>query len=102
MSGKIIKIDNTNILTLDGSPNEIKVLKGHCYLFLVKKLEDGKRGARHEIANFGEGESFPNINGNEEYDMILAGTNKTEVEFCQPEAEDFYTKKGYISLYRQN
>lgn len=93
MSGKIIKIDNTNILTLDGSPHEIKVLKGHCYLFLVKKLEDGKRGARHEIANFGEGESFPNINGNEEYDIILAGTNNTEVEFCQPEAEDFYTRR---------
>ena len=49
MSGKIIKIDNTNILTLDGSPHEIKVLKGHCYLFLVKKLEDGKKGARHEV-----------------------------------------------------
>ena len=93
MSSKIVKIDNTNILTLDGSANEIRVLKGHCYLFLVKKLEAGKTGARHEIADFGKGESFPNISGNEKYDIILAGTNDAEVELCQPADEDFYKKR---------
>ena len=94
MSGKIIKIDNTNVLTLDGSPFELKVLKGHGYLFLVKKLEDGRRGARQEIADFGEGEVFPDISGNEDYDIILAGTNGTEVEFCKPTAPDFENKRA--------
>ncbi|MBR0099853.1 MAG: ATP-binding cassette domain-containing protein [Treponema sp.] len=68
---------------------EIKVLHGHGYLFLVKKLGDGRTGARHEIANFGEGESFPNIFGNEKYDIILAGTNGTEVEFSDPTDPNF-------------
>ena len=93
MSDKIIQIDNTNILTLDGSLSEIKVVKGHCYLFLVKKLSDGKTGARHEIANFGVGEVFPNISGNEKYDIILTGTNDTEVEFSQTADSDFKNKR---------
>lgn len=92
MKKDIFKINNTNILTLDGSACEIKVLHGHGYLFLVKKLGDGRTGARHEIANFGEGESFPNISGNEKYDIILAGTNGTEVEFSEPTDPNFAQK----------
>ena len=92
MEKGIYSINNTNILTLDGSAHEIKVLRGHGYLFLVKKLADGRTGARHEIANFGEGESFPNISGNEKYDIILAGTNGTEVEFTEPTEPDFEKK----------
>ena len=89
MEKKIYKINNTNYLTLDGSPYEIKVLSGHCYLFLVKKLPDGRTGARHEVANFVEGESFLNISGNKKYDIILTGTNETEVEFSKPKDPNF-------------
>ncbi len=89
MEKKIYKINNTNYLTLDGSPYEIKVLCGHCYLFLVKKLPDGRTGARHEVANFVEGESFLNISGNKKYDIILTGTNETEVEFSKPKDPNF-------------
>ncbi len=89
MEKKIYKINNTNYLTLDGSPYEIKVLRGHCYLFLVKKLPDGRTGARHEVANFVEGESFLNISGNKKYDIILTGTNETEVEFSKPKDPNF-------------
>ena len=89
MEKKIYKINNTNYLTLDGSPYEIKVLRGHCYLFLVKKLPDGRTGARHEVANFVEGESFFNISGNKKYDIILTGTNETEVEFSKPKDPNF-------------
>ena len=89
MEKKIFKINNTNYLTLDGSPYEIKVLSGHCYLFLVKKLPDGRTGARHEVANFVEGESFLNISGNKKYDIILTGTNETEVEFSKPKDPNF-------------
>lgn len=89
MEKKIYKINNTNYLTLDGSPYEIKVLRGHCYLFLVKKLPDGRTGARHEVANFVEGESFLNISGNKKYDIILTGTNETEVEFSNPKDPNF-------------
>ena len=92
MEQRIYQINNTNILTLDGSPHEVKVLHGHAYLFLVKKLPDGRTGARHEVANFGEGESFPNISGNKKYNVILAGTNGTEVEFCEPADPDFAEK----------
>ena len=94
MDKGIYKINNTNILTLDGSAHEIKVLHGHGYLFLVKKLHDGRTGARHAIANFGEGESFPNITGNEKYNIILAGTNGTEVEFTETTDPDFAKKAG--------
>lgn len=89
---KTYSINNTKILTLDGSPYEIKVIRGHGYLFLVKKLPDGRTGARHEIANFGEGETFPNICGNEKYDIILAGTNGTEIEFVEPSDPNFKEK----------
>ncbi|MBR0496756.1 MAG: ATP-binding cassette domain-containing protein [Treponema sp.] len=107
MKKDIFKINNTNILTLDGSACEIKVLHGHGYLFLVKKLGDGRTGARHEIANFGEGESFPNISGNEKYDIILAGTNGTEVEFSEPTDPNFDksyepTKAGVQKLAKDN
>lgn len=80
MEHKIYKIDNTNYLTLDGSPTTIKVLKGHAYLFVAPVLEGGKLGARHEITDYEEGGTFPNIPGTDKYHIILAGTIGTEVE----------------------
>ena len=92
MQSKIYEINNTNILTLDGSAHKIKILSGHAYLFIVKKLSDGRTGARREIAHFGEGESFYNIAGTEKYEIILAGTNGTKVEFYEPSESDFAQK----------
>ncbi|MCR4822614.1 MAG: NHLP bacteriocin export ABC transporter permease/ATPase subunit [Treponema sp.] len=89
MEHKIYKIDNTNYLTMDGSPTTIKVLKGHAYLFLVPILEDGRLGARHEITHYSEGGSFPNIPGNENYKIILTGTIGTEVEAKAYPDEDY-------------
>ena len=99
MENQIYKINNTNVLTLDGANSEITVLKGHCYLFLVKKLADGKTGARHEVANFAQGEKFPNINGNKKYSIILAGINGTEVEFQENNSPEFCQK---ASEWRKN
>ena len=80
MEHKKYNIDNTNFLTLDGSCTTIKVLKGHAYLFLVPVLEDGRLGARHEITDYAEGGTFPNIPSNDRYKIILTGTIGTEVE----------------------
>ena len=99
MENQIYKINNTNVLTLDGANSEITVLKGHCYLFLVKKLADGKTGARHEVANFAQGEKFPNINGDKKYSIILAGINGTEVEFQENNSPEFCQK---ASEWRKN
>lgn len=99
MNNGVYKINNTNILTLDGSANEIKILKGHGYLFLVKKLPGGWTGARYEVANYGEGESFPNVSGSDKYDIILAGTNGTEVEFTEPTDPNFAEK---VSEWQKN
>ena len=99
MENQIYKINNTNVLTLDGANSEITVLKGHCYLFLVKKLADGKTGARHEVANFAQGEKFPNINGDKKYSIILAGINGTEVEFQENNSPEFCQK---TSEWRKN
>lgn len=99
MENQIYKINNTNVLTLDGANSEITVLKGHCYLFLVKKLADGKTGARHEVANFAQGEKFPNINGDKKYSIILAGINGTEVEFQKNNSPEFCQK---ASEWRKN
>jgi NHLM bacteriocin system ABC transporter ATP-binding protein len=99
MENQFYKINNTNVLTLDGANSEITVLKGHCYLFLVKKLADGKTGARHEVANFAQGEKFPNINGDKKYSIILAGINGTEVEFQENNSPEFCQK---ASEWRKN
>ena len=99
MENQIYKINNMNVLTLDGANSEITVLKGHCYLFLVKKLADGKTGARHEVANFAQGEKFPNINGDKKYSIILAGINGTEVEFQENNSPEFCQK---ASEWRKN
>ena len=58
MENKTYIIDNTNYLTLDGSPSKIKIIEGHGYLFLVRKLADGRTGARHEIDNYNPGQEF--------------------------------------------
>ncbi len=80
MEHRIYEIDNTNFLTLDGSCTTIKVLKGHAYLFIAPVLEGGKIGARHEITDYEEGGTFPNIPSTDEYKVILTGTIGTKVE----------------------
>ncbi len=80
MEHKVYTIDNTNFLTLDGTSTTITVLRGHAYLFLVPILEDGSLGARHEITNYAEGGTFPNIPSTDKYHIILAGTIGTKVE----------------------
>ncbi len=79
MEHKKYQIDNTNYLTLDGSCTTIEVLKGHAYLFLSPVLEDGRLGARHEITDYPEGGTFPNIPSTDKYKLILTGTIGTEV-----------------------
>ena len=89
MEHKIYKIDNTNYLTLDGTATTLKVKKGHAYLFVAPILEDGNIGARHEIADYGEGGIFPNIPSNDKYKVILTGTIGTEVEAIPYTDSDF-------------
>ena len=80
MENKTYKIDNTNYLTLDGTEHTIKILKGKAYLFVADILEDGRTGARHEVAAYCEGDSLPNFKSTEKYKLILAGTNETQVK----------------------
>ena len=97
MENKTYEIDNTNYLTLDGSPSKIKILEGFGFVFLVKKLKDGKTGARHEIANYKAGDEFLNIKGTDRYDFILTGTNGTKVQFTACKDSDFAEKSEEIS-----
>ena len=94
MEKKKYSINNSNLLILDGDNTQIKILAGHAFLFIVRKLENGKTGARHEIKNFEEGSVCPNIPGTAEYEFFLAGTEGTQVEVVGAEnldlTEDFY------------
>lgn len=78
-----MKIDNTNYLTLSGDSKQIKIAKGSAYLYLVKKLENGMTGARHEVMQFNAGEICPNIAETELFAFILCGNNDTEIEFTE-------------------
>ena len=93
MEKKKYSINNSNLLILDGDNTQIKILAGHAFLFIVRKLENGKTGARHEIKNFEEGSVCPNIPGTAEYEFFLAGTEGTQVEVGDAEnldlTEDF-------------
>ena len=89
MEHKKYNIDNTNFLTLDGTCTTIRVLKGHAYLFVVPVLEDGRLGARHEITDYAQGGTFPNIPSNDRYKIILTGTIGTEVEALPFPDSDF-------------
>lgn len=80
MENKTYKIDNTDYLTLDGSASTIKIIKGSAYLFVTRVLEDGRPGARHEVAAYKEGDSLPNFKSTEKYKLILSGTNDTQVK----------------------
>lgn len=86
------KIDNTNFLTFDGraesSARAVRITRGTAYLYAVKKLADGRTGARHEVAVFSEGDICPNVPPSEFYLFILAGTGDTEAEFIFPQGEE--------------
>ena len=97
MENKTYIIDNTNYLTLDGSPSTIKILEGHGYLFLVKKLADGRSGARNEITHYEPGQEFLNIKGNNKYDFILAGINGTKIQLSECKNKDFQQQSEELS-----
>lgn len=92
MENKKYSINNSNYLVLDGSDSEIKILSGHGFLFISKKMPDGKLGARNAIADYKEGTFCPNIPGNEEYEIYLVGTEKTEVEAVKSQESDYQEK----------
>ena len=97
MENKTYTIDNTNYLTLDGSPSKIKIIEGHGYVFLVRKLPDGRSGARHEIENYNPGEEFLNLKGSDKYDFILTGINGTKVQISECKDNDFQAKSNELS-----
>ena len=80
MENKTYLIDNSNYLTLDGSPSIIKIIEGHGYVFLIRKHKDGTTGARHEVGNYSQGEEFLNLKGTEKYDFILTGLNGAKIQ----------------------
>lgn len=92
MENRIYGIDNTKYLTLDGTPSVITVRKGHAFLFAVRRLGDGRTGARSEVAHLSEGESCINAAGSEKFDFILTGMNGTEVEVSPSDDGDFNAK----------
>lgn len=78
-----MKIDNTNYLTLTGkSDSHVKITNGLAYLYLVKKLENGLTGARHEVQTFRAGDICPSIPQDEFHAFILCGNKETQVEFA--------------------
>lgn len=80
MESKILNITNSNFLVLDGSKIVYKVVRSHAYLFIVEKLDDGSYGARHPLADYGEGEISFNFSVEGNFSIILAGTTETQVE----------------------
>lgn len=84
-----MKIDNTNYLTLTGESNShIRITNGPAYLYLVKKLENGLTGARHEVQAFKSGEICPNIPQDDFHAFILCGSKDTQIEFAGLSAEE--------------
>ena len=92
MENKTYLIDNSNYLTLDGSPSIIKIIEGHGYVFLIRKHKDGTTGARHEVGNYSQGEEFLNLKGTEKYDFILTGLNGTKIQVSEYNDSDFEEK----------
>ena len=97
MENKTYIIDNTNYLTLDGSPSKIKIIEGHGYLFLVRKLADGRTGARHEIDNYNPGQEFLNLKGSGKYDFILTGINGTKIQVSECKNKNFQEESEELS-----
>ncbi len=84
-----LKIDNTNYLTFDGdAARAVRITRGTGYLYAVRKLSDGRTGARHEVSVFNEGDVCPNVSPSEFYTFILAGTGDTEIQFLCLEGEE--------------
>lgn len=80
MEAKTIQITNSNFLVLNGSATVYRVVKSHAYLFIVETLSDGSYGARHPLADYGEGEISLNFSAEGNFAIILAGTTETQVE----------------------
>lgn len=96
MENKTYLIDNSNYLTLDGSPSIIKIIEGHGYVFLIRKHKDGTTGARHEVGNYSQGEEFLNLKGTEKYDFILTGLNGTKIQVSEYKDSDFEEKSNNL------
>jgi len=72
-----IELLQNEVIAIKDTQTKYTVLKGTCYLFAVKTLENGLTGARHELGAFAAGTSIPLITGNDVYSIILTGINAT-------------------------
>jgi len=91
MEQKQITFENDTILTLTDKNQKLKVKQGTVYSFAVKKLEDGRTGARTEAGTYTEGQTIPSLTGDENWSIILCGKNAVAeiLEASEEEINDF-------------